>query len=241
MMLHRLVATQSVARNNNYALMAVRHLGKGKDQSAKKTATKAASTGAAAESKVEGHVALPVQLYGVNARYANALYVAATKAGTLNAVESDLNTIQSWLKSNPAFSKYLNNPIIRKNEKLADVEKISKGMNETTRGFLAVLASNGRLADLEKVMSTFGILMNARSGTVEATVTTAEPLAGDALKKIEKNILNSYLEKGQSLKLTTKVDPSILGGLQVKIGERFIDLSVSSKISKYEKLLSAAV
>lgn len=240
-MLNRFASIHSVnAKKSCYSMVNVRNFGKGKGSSGAK-ATNNTNANAVSDKKVDGHVALPVQLYGVHARYANALYVAATKAGSITNVEADFNVIQSWLKTNPSFSKYLNNPIIRKSEKLADIEKISKGMNDTTRGFLSVLTSNGRLSDLEKVMSTFGILMNARSGTVEATVTTAEPLTPNVLKNVEKSILNSYLEKGQSLKLTTKVDPTILGGLQVKIGERFIDLSVSSKISKYEKLLSAAV
>jgi len=184
---------------------------------------------------------LPIKLYGVQARYANALYVAAARAGSLDGVQKDLATINGWIKTKPDFVRYIDNPVIRKNDKVADIEKISKGMSETTRGFLGVLASNARLADLGKIMSKFSVLMNARSGVIEATVTTAEPLSDDKFKKIEKNIKSSYLEQGQSLKLTSKVDPSILGGLQVKIGERFIDLSVSSKISKIEKILTVAV
>jgi len=248
-------STRSLTPSIN--LIQVRCMGKGKDQgtaapaapaAAKKTtppppaaAAPSSSTRTPAERASARNVELPTKLYGVHSRYANALYMAAARADSLKAVEEDFKTIRSWIKSNKSFATYLHNPVIRKSDKVADIEKISKGMNDTTRGFLGVLASNARLGDLEKVLSKFDTLMNARNGIVEAVVTSAEPLSADKLKKVEATVSNSYLEKNQRLKLTAKVDPSILGGLQVKIGSQFIDLSVSSKVSKYEKILSASV
>lgn len=145
-------------------------------------------------------VKFPIQLYGLHARYANALYSAAVKSkcgnkpihlkqqtintlttdrrtgGNLKKVETDLAQVKSWLNEKPAFKTYLKNPIVQRSEKKVDMDKISKGMNDTTRGFLMVLAENGRLADLEKVLNTFDRLIDAERGVVKATVTSAEAL-----------------------------------------------------------------
>jgi len=193
---------------------------------------------AAAAEKQKERVTLPVQLFGLHARYANALFVAGSRANALGAVEKDLGAMEGWL-TQPAslFGKYLANPVISRADKMKDMEKLSKGMGDTTRGFLSVLAENGRLAELPKVMDTFQVLLNAQRGIVEATVTTAEELPSKQAKAIEKAISSGYLESGQKLNLVAKVDPSVIGGLQVQIGNQFLDLSIQSEINKIYNVL----
>ncbi|GBG30432.1 ATP synthase subunit O, mitochondrial [Hondaea fermentalgiana] len=183
-------------------------------------------------------VELPVQLYGLSARYANALFVACQRAQTLPSVEQDLATLKEWSTSNETFKSYINNPVISRQDKVKDMSKISEGMNDTTRGFLTVLAENGRLNELDKVLDTFQILLNAQRGVVEATVTAAEDLTSKQLKSIEKAITSGYLDKGQSLNLKVKVDEGIVGGLQVQIGDRFLDLSVASQMNGIAKAIA---
>lgn len=185
---------------------------------------------------------LPKDLYGLHARYANALYVAATKNGSLGAVETDVNEFKELVKGSPEFRTYLRNPIISRSDKEADLNRISKGMNETTRGFLGVLASNGRLGDVEKVIDRFQELMRAQRGLVAATVISAEPLNKKQLAKVKQAIAKGYLDesKGENLELEAKVDPSILGGLQIQIGDRFLDLSIQARVNKLHQTLSNA-
>ena len=190
----------------------------------------AAAAGGKAEAKVAA-VKLPVQLYGLSARYANAVYVAATRAGSLDAVEADLKTVAGWHKSNKQFAAYVANPIISRTDKAADMKKITKGMHETTTGLLTVMAENGRLGELSAVLKTFGTLMSAKRGIVEATVTAAEPLSAQQEAALKQAITSGYLEKGQSLKMSIKVEPTIIGGLQVQIGDKFLDLAISSMIN----------
>jgi F-type H+-transporting ATPase subunit O len=197
------------------------------------------SSAAAAAGKVETKAAvkLPVQLYGLSARYANAVYVAATRAGSLDAVEADLKTVAGWQKSNKKFAEYVANPIISRTDKAADMKKITVGMNETTKGLLTVMAENGRLGELPAVIKTFGTLMSAKRGIVEATVTAAEPLSAQQESALKQAITAGYLEKGQSLKMSIKVEPSIIAGLQVQIGDKFLDLAISSEINSVAKYL----
>jgi F-type H+-transporting ATPase subunit O len=198
------------------------------------------SSAAAAAGKAESKAAavkLPVQLYGLSARYANAVYVAATRAGSLDAVEADLKTVAGWQKSSKKFAEYVANPIISRTDKAADMKKITVGMNETTKGLLSVMAENGRLRELPAVIKTFGTLMSAKRGIVEATVTAAEALSAQQESALKQAITSGYLEKGQSLKMSIKIEPSIIAGLQVQIGDKFLDLAISSEINSVAKYL----
>jgi len=182
-------------------------------------------------------VELPAKLFGLGARYANALFTSAVRAKALPNVESDLKALAQIQKESPVFAEYLKNPIIPFEEKAADMDKVSAGMCDTTRGFLNVVAQNNRLGELNKILRSFQLLLNAQRGIVEATVTSSEDLSAKQLKSIEQAISSGYLSDGQSLNLTVKVAPAILGGLQIQVGDKFLDLSVASSINNIQKVL----
>ena len=142
------------------------------------------------------------------------------------------------MNSVPKLKTYLSNPIVKRSEKKADLDKISKGMSPTTRGFRGLLAENGRLAVLDKIVGTFQKIMDAERGVVTATVTSAEELSSEQLKTVESQIKSTFLKSGQMLRLDATVDPEILGGLQVQVGDKFLDLSVASQINQITKSLS---
>lgn len=121
------------------------------------------------------------------------------------------------------------------------MDKISVGMQPTTRGFLSLIAENGRLPELIKICGTFDKLMDAQRGIVSATVTSAEEYTPQRYDEIEKVIKTTYLKPGQSLRLDAEVDPSLLGGFQIRVGDVFMDFSVASEIGKIEKILRANV
>mmetsp|Transcript_16404 Transcript_16404/g.19923 ORF Transcript_16404/g.19923 Transcript_16404/m.19923 type:complete len:211 (+) Transcript_16404:153-785(+) len=183
-------------------------------------------------------VDLPIQLFGLPATYANALFKTATRANALPAVEKDLASFKKLIESSEQLKNYLNNPVISRKDKAEDINKISAKMSDTTRGFLGVLAENGRLGELTKIMSTFDELMKAKQGIVEATVVSAQPLTKRQLKEVEEAVTANHLESGKKLQLNAEVDPSILGGLQLQIADKFLDLSIQSRINKLHQTLS---
>jgi len=83
--------------------------------------------------------------------------------------------------------------------------------------------------------------MSAAKGEMEMLVTSASKLDDKLLRRLEQAIGKSEYSQGKKLKTVTKVDPDMLGGLVVEIGERTIDLSVSSKIAKLNKMLTDTV
>nr|CAG4646599.1 EOG090X0EB8 [Macrothrix elegans] len=184
----------------------------------------------------------PVQVFGLEGRYASALYSAASKKKALEKVEKELKDFQVTISKDARLAQFIANPTLKrqlKKDALASVAK-KQNLSDLTGNLLQLLAENGRLDKLEVVIGHFKTMMAAHRGEVTCQVTSAKPLDAASLKEIE-SALNGFLQKGQSLKLSAVVDPAIIGGLVVVIGDRYIDMSLASKIDRYSSLLKQAV
>lgn len=175
-----------------------------------------------------------IQLHGIHARYANAAYVAASKAGQLDKVESELNALKTSQESSKKFAEFMGNPLIGREAKTAYVNGLDK-VCEVTRNLLVTMAGNARLGELPKVASTFSQLMKAKRGEVDAKIISAEPLTAAQLKEVQA-AMKSQVPKGKSVVIEAVTDPSIVGGLQVQIGDQFLDLSVKSRIDEFARM-----
>ncbi|GFS15793.1 ATP synthase subunit O, mitochondrial, partial [Elysia marginata] len=102
------------------------------------------------------------------------------------------------------------------------------------------LADNGRINKTPQVLSSFGKIMSAHRGEVVCSVVTAKVLDEASMKEL-RAALQAFLKKGQTLQLQTEVDPSLIGGMKVTIGDRFVDMSMASKIKTYTNLIKQAV
>ncbi|KAJ9111388.1 hypothetical protein QFC19_001156 [Naganishia cerealis] len=103
---------------------------------------------------------------------------------------------------------------------------------------LQVLASNGRLPIFPSIITDFATLMSAHRGELVVTVTSAEPLGSSEMKRLEKALKGSQLAQGKELKIVNKVNEGILGGLQIDFGDKTIDLSASSRVTKFGAALA---
>ncbi|CAH0521983.1 unnamed protein product [Peronospora belbahrii] len=180
-----------------------------------------------------------LQLFGLHARYANALYSVAAKQNQLDTVEKELQTIQETIAKEPHFASFLHDPTIARASKKEDIAKVMEKakFSKPVAGLFEVLADNGRLPDVVGVISAYKKLMAAFRGEVQAKVTSADPLTKAQLDQVKK-ALAARVEKDEKLLLETVVDPEILGGLKVQIGNYFIDLSLATKIDKINTLLA---
>ena len=198
-----------------------------------RTAQKAAGS---VRTFASGEHAPVLQLHGLAARYANATYVAASKAGALEQVESELLALQDTAAKSTEFSAFLNNPLIPRDQKAAEVEKMTSGkFSALTTNLLTTLAGNARLSELPKVAATYERLMRAKRGEVDAVLITAEELTKKQAKAIADAVMSGRTGS-QKVVLKTEVDPSILGGLQVQIGDEFLDLSVKSQVEEISRM-----
>jgi len=209
-------------------------------RTAPRTAIRTYATSAAADTKP------PVALFGLDGTYANALYTAAAKQGSLDPTSKALSSLLQIFKTDVKLPSILAAPSLSDSDKsqiIAELEKHTGGADKsgTVKNFLQALAENNRLSLLEGICEKFGTLISAARGETELVVTSAGKLDDKLLRRIEAAVGKSEYSQGKKLKVVTKVNPDILGGLVVEIGERTIDLSVSSKISRMNKMLNETV
>ncbi|XP_030641851.1 ATP synthase peripheral stalk subunit OSCP, mitochondrial [Chanos chanos] len=179
----------------------------------------------------------PIQVYGVEGRYATALFSAASKQKSLDQVEQELGKVASLIKD-PKLSSIVMNPNVKRSIKQKTFgDALTKAkLSPITVNLINVLAENGRLSLTSDVITAYSKMMSAHRGEVTCSVTTAQPLDEANLADL-KVALNGFLAKGESIKLETKTDPSILGGMIVSIGDKYVDMSTKSKIQKLTKLI----
>ncbi|TPX72431.1 hypothetical protein SpCBS45565_g00698 [Spizellomyces sp. 'palustris'] len=186
---------------------------------------------------------IPLALHGIEGRYATALYSAAQKKGALESVESELVKLRATLDKDPKTKTLLESPLVDKKAKKSIVQSLVQGrVSEITRNFFDLLAENGRLDQTSKILGAFEQLMAAYRREVPVTVISAKELDAKTSRQLQGILQKSnLLDKDAKLILTNKIDPNILGGLVIDFGDKTIDLSVSSKINKLNRLLTEAI
>ncbi|XP_074156827.1 ATP synthase peripheral stalk subunit OSCP, mitochondrial [Sminthopsis crassicaudata] len=183
----------------------------------------------------------PIQVYGLEGRYATALFSAASKQNKLDVVEKELLRVTKLLKE-PKMVDSIMNPHIKRSIKIKTLSDIiaKERFSPITTNLMKLLAENGRLNNTEGVISAFSTMMSVHRGEVQCVVTTASALDSATLSEL-KAVLNSFLNKGQVLKMEVKTDPSIMGGMIVRIGEKYVDMSARTKIQKLSRIMREAI
>uniref|UniRef100_A0A8C0PRE6 ATP synthase peripheral stalk subunit OSCP, mitochondrial n=1 Tax=Canis lupus familiaris TaxID=9615 RepID=A0A8C0PRE6_CANLF len=175
-------------------------------------------------------VRLPVQVYGIEGRYATALYSAASKQNKLEQVEKELLRVAQILKE-PKIAASIMNPHVKRSVKVKSLNDMTarERFSPGTSNPINLLAGNGRLNNTPGVISAFSTMMSVHRGEGPSTLTEL------------KTVLKSSLSKGQVLELEVKVDPSILGGMIVRIAEKYAEMSARTKIQKLSSAMREAV
>lgn len=183
-------------------------------------------------------VKAPVQVFGVEGRYATALYSAATKLKQLDAVEKDLTAIQKAIRTNPKIRENIASPIVQRRAMGTALKGAASQakMAAATSNLLEIMSENGRLKRLDGVITAFKTIMAGHRGEVVCEVITAKPLDSAQLSQLEQ-ALKKFVSAKETIQLTTKVDPTIMGGMVVSIGDKYIDMSIASKVKKYSEVL----
>lgn len=188
----------------------------------------------------------PVALFGLDGTYASALYTAAAKTSSLESTSKALAVLSEVFKKDPKLPVILTAPTLTPGDKSQIIQELQKHMGgvdkgDTIKNFLKTLAENNRLGILEGVCDKFATLMGAARGEVDLIVTSASKLDTKTLQRLEVAVAKSEYSQGKKLKVISKVNPDIMGGLIVEVGQNTIDLSVSSRIAKMNKLLTDAL
>lgn len=167
----------------------------------------------------------------VAGRYASALFELAKDERQLEAVERDLVELVGMLKSSPDLDRMVRSPVISADGQGKAIEAIASGagFSALTSNFLKLLAKSRRLFALSDVIRDFRQIAARHRGEVTADVVSAH-----ALNEAQRAQLEDALKGtagGRNIRIETRVDPAILGGLVVKVGSRMIDSSLRTKLN----------
>lgn len=175
----------------------------------------------------------------VAGRYASALFDLALEQGAVVGVEADLNTFDRMLTESAELRSFVRSPILSSDDQVRALGAIlgRAGVGGITSNFLQLVARNRRLFVVGDMVKTFRVLAARSRGEVSAEVTSAIPLS-DAQSATLKAELKAMA--GKDVVVSAKVDPSLLGGLVVKMGSRMIDSSLKTKLSSLGAVLKVS-
>lgn len=162
--------------------------------------------------------------------YAQALFDIAQGDKSLDVVEQGLVSISNLASESADFSRFLRSPVISAEAKSGAVAAIlgKAQVNPTVANFVRVVAANGRLFALPQIIKSFRDLAAKERGEVSADVTSAVPLTKAQLASLATTLKAKI---GKTVTLNEHVDPSLIGGLQVKVGSQMIDSSLKTKLT----------
>ncbi len=176
---------------------------------------------------------------GVSGRYATALFELAKDEKSVDAILADLNQFDALLSDSADLRRLVRSPVFSAEVQMKALDAVmdKAGISGTSAKFLRVLTANRRLFAVSDVIRAFRALVANFKGEATAEVTVAEQLNDknlDALKAALKTVT------GKDVALNVKVDPSIIGGLVVKLGSRMVDSSLRTKLNSIKHAMKEA-
>ncbi|OQW60151.1 MAG: F0F1 ATP synthase subunit delta [Proteobacteria bacterium SG_bin9] len=176
---------------------------------------------------------------GVSGRYATALFELARDEKSVDAVKADLDKFDALLNESADLKRLVRSPVFTADEQGKALASVlaKAGIGGITANFLQVLTANRRLFAVADTIRAFRALVAKFKGEATADVTVAETLNDknlDALKSALKSVT------GKDVALNVTVDPSIIGGVVVKLGSRMVDSSLRTKLNSIKNAMKEA-
>lgn len=171
----------------------------------------------------------------VASRYAEAFFKYAKTTGALEAILADLNAVKDILKKNPELNRLLASPEIGYADKCGIIDRvIDSGLHEEVRHLLKLLIEHRRMQNFFDIAEYSRVKYS--QGGEEALIKTSYPLELSLIKRIEHKIEERFKRK---FKFYIALDGSLLGGIQVTIGNKVIDGSVRRRLDDLREMLTA--
>jgi F-type H+-transporting ATPase subunit delta len=158
------------------------------------------------------------------------LFELAQEQSQLQPVENDLNSIQAMLDESSDLMRMVRSPVFSADDQLKALDALlgQAGIGGLALNFVKLIVRNRRLFALPDMIKAFRTLAAGARGEVEADVASATALNDSQLQALKETLKASI---GKDVQINASVDPSLLGGLVVKVGSRMIDSSLRTKLS----------
>ena len=168
-----------------------------------------------------------------------ALFELAEDERALDVVAGDLDGLAGLLDESSDLRRLIRSPVLSREDQAQAISAVGQraGFYRLTRSFLGFLAHKRRLFALPDIIRAYRAMLAEHRGEVGAELTSAVPLGEDQLDRIRTQLGSSV---GQTVTLTTAVDPELLGGLVIRVGSRMIDASLRTKLQHLEQAMKGA-
>jgi F-type H+-transporting ATPase subunit delta len=169
--------------------------------------------------------------------YATALYSAAADAGRLNEVDGELAEIADAIRENPALARALTNPAVSGEGKSKLLAALAKGDDPIVARFLQVVLDHRRLGELTDIQEAFADRVRLDRNELAVELTTAVAIDDATADKVQQQLAAAT---GLSVTMDRTVDPTILGGVVLRVRDRLVDASLRRRLDLLGRDLRAA-
>lgn len=178
---------------------------------------------------------MAISKFQVGKRYSKALYEVAQEENSLDEILEDLKSLKTIYRENPNLVVAFEGRSISKAEKTKILDILKKPFGELMQNFLSMLFERDRLDCMDEIADAFINKYDADHGIVEVTVTSTIELSSEQEDKLKSVIEQRFSVK--QVNLTKIVDPSIIGGVIIRVGDQVIDGSVLKRYTAIKNLL----
>lgn len=162
--------------------------------------------------------------------YAQSLFELAQDADSIEAVAEELGGVLELTRGDAGFNEFLASQTVASASREASLRSIFEGrVSELTLKFLLLLNSKGRLTHLPAIIAAFDQRVQDALGRVEVDVYTAEPMDTEQRDSVGERIASKL---GKQIALHTYVEPAMIGGIKIRIGDRLIDDSLATRLRR---------
>ena len=169
-------------------------------------------------------------------RYAEAAFEAATEAKDVETALEQLLLLGELLREHAEFRQLLFNPDVDPEQKLEILDRMFKsGGSESVRAFLQTVITRGRAESLPGIIEAFQAEVDRDQGRLRVLVRSAHPVSEAAMKRLRATL--EHRER-KDVVVTTAVDPSLIGGVQVLLDDRMLDASVRRRVADLRQALT---
>lgn len=172
----------------------------------------------------------------VSKRYASALFEVAFENQQYELVNDELGFVLNCLQDEPKLYQLLEGPLLSSNEKKEVISAIfKKNVSKEVFNFLCIVIDKGRESYIESITEEYKVLADSVKNKVDAVAITAVSMDKQDLLKLQVNL---SISSGKNVQLQNQIDPTVIGGVLVKIGDKVIDGTVKNRLAKMQEQLS---
>jgi F-type H+-transporting ATPase subunit delta len=171
-------------------------------------------------------------------RYADALFQLGKETSTLDSLAQELTAVKKAFEENKNVYTFLTHPRISKAKKQQILDDVFKDGQKETRNMLKLLVERHRIELLPAIVDHFIQLVNDAKGITAATVYSVRKLTDEECRQLEATFAKRFNKR--AIQLTNVVEPSLIGGMKIRVGNTIYDGSVSGMLKRIERNLVTA-